>query len=240
MIAYAGLEGTLKQNSYKEFVDQNFFVSPTNFVAPTDQKYDIFFGLKGKLANAVSYNVRASYLNEDNKALFKNNGYEALTDFEGYRFGNSFGIAYDAVKTISFFGELKADFSKNVSFGVNGTFSNYTTDIEAEAWNLPALTLASTLDVNITSKWYAGAKVFFVGERKDFMHFAAAIPVPDDATVTLDSYVDVNAHIGYKYSERLNFFLKGNNLTNQSYQRWLNYPVQGLQVVAGASYKFDF
>lgn len=240
MIAYAGLEGTLKQNSYKEFVDQNFFVSPTNFVAPTDQKYDIFFGLKGKLANAVSYNVRASYLNEDNKALFKNNGYEALADFEGYRYGNSFGIAYDAVKTISFFGELKADFSKNVSFGVNGTFSNYTTDIEAEAWNLPALTLASNLDVNITSKWYAGAKVFFVGERKDFMHFAAAIPVPDDATVTLDSYFDVNAHIGYKYSERLNFFLKGNNLTNQSYQRWLNYPVQGLQVVAGASYKFDF
>ncbi|MGV9003591.1 TonB-dependent receptor [Flavobacterium sp.] len=240
MIAYAGIEGTLKQNSYKEFVDQNFFVSPTNFVAPTDQKYDVFFGLKGKLANAVSYNLRASYLNEDNKALFKNNGYEELVDFEGYRYGNSFSVAYDKVKTISFFGELKADFSKNVSFGVNGTFSNYTTDIEAEAWNLPTLSIGSNLDVNITSKWYAGAKVFFVGERKDFTHFAASFPVPPDATVTLDSYFDVNAHIGYKYSDRLNFFLKGNNLTNQSYQRWLNYQVQGLQVVAGASYKFDF
>ena len=240
MIAYAGVEGTLKQNAYKEFVDQNFFLSPTIFVAPTDQKYDVFFGLKGKLANAVSYNMRASYLNEDNKPLFKNNGYEELVGNEGYRFGNSFGVAYDNIKTFSFFGELNADFSKNVSFGINGTFSSYTSDIEAEAWNLPSLNLGANLDVNITPKWYAGAKVFFVGERKDFVHYAASIPVPADATVTLESYFDVNAHIGYKYSDRLNFFLKGNNLANQDYQRWLNFRVQGLQVMAGASYKFDF
>ena len=240
MIAYAGIEGTLKQNSYHDFVEENFFVSPTLAIAPTDQKYDVYFGLRGKLANRVGYNVRASYLNEENKALFKSNGYNNLSlSNEGYSYGNSFGVVYDNLRTISFYGELKADFSKNVAFGINGTFSNYTVESQNEAWNLPTLKVATTLDVNITSKWYAGTSLFFVGERKDQLVDYANLASPT-FDVTLDSYFDVNAHVGFKYSERLTFFLKGNNLANQDYQRWLNYPVQGLQVLGGASYKFDF
>ena len=241
MIFYAGIEGALQQNSYSDFVQENFFVSPTIGVAPTDQKYDVFAGLKGKLASSVSYNVRGSYKNEDGKALFKSNGYDdSNANTDGYTFGNSFNVVYDKVKTLSLFGELKADFSKNVSFGINGTFSSYSTDIQSEAWNLPSIKLATTLDVNITDKWYAGASLFFVGERKDqFITSSLNFPFPIE-DVTLKSYFDLNAHVGYKFSERMTFFLKGNNLANQDYQRWLNYPVQGLQILGGASYKFDF
>lgn len=237
MIAYAGVEGSLKQNSYRDFVEQNFFVSPTLVIAPTDQKYDVYFGLKGKLANAVSYNVRGSYKTEDNKALFTHNGFDnSNANTDGYIFGNSFGVTYDKVKTISFFGELKADFSKNVSFGVNGTFNSFSTDVQAEAWNLPSLQIGANLDVTITPKWYAGTSLFFVGERKDQFFDDFMSP----STVTLDSYFDLNLHVGYKHTDRLSFFLKGNNLANQDYQRWLNYPVQGLQILGGANYKFDF
>lgn len=242
MIFYAGLEGTLHQNSYSDFVQENFFVSPTLNIAPTDQKYDIYAGLKGKLASSVSYNIRGSYKNEEGKALFKSNlFYNNNPNTYGYTFGNSFEVVYDKVKTVSFFGELKADFSKNVSFGINGTFSSYSTDAEKEAWNLPAIKLATTLDVNITPKWYAGTSLFFVGERKDiFRQATVTLPFPDDVNITLKSYFDLNAHVGYKYSERLSFFLRGNNLANQNYQRWSNYPVQGLQILVGGNYKFDF
>jgi hypothetical protein len=242
MIFYAGLEGTLQQNSYHDFVQGNFFVSPTLAVAPTDQKFDIYAGLKGKLASSISYNIRGSYKNEDGKALFKSNTYDHFNaNTDGYTFGNSFDIVYDKIKTLSFFGELKADFSKDISFGINGTFSSFSTDAEKEAWNLPAIKLATTLDVTITPKWYAGMSLFFVGERKDvFRQATVTLPFPPDENITLKSFFDLNANLGYKYSERLTFFLKGNNLANQDYQRWLNYPVQGLQVLGGASYKFDF
>ena len=241
MIFYAGLEGTLQQNSYHDFVQENFFVSPTLAVAPTDQKFDIYAGLKGKLASSISYNIRGSYKNEDDKALFKSNGFDDSNgNTDGFTFGNSFNVVYDKVKTFSLFGELKADFSKNVSFGINGTFSSFSTDYEKEAWNLPAIQLATTLDVTITPKWYAGTSLFFVGERKDqFFISSLTTPFPIE-NITLKSYFDLNAHVGFKYSDRLTFFLKGNNLANQDYQRWLNYPVQGLQILGGASYKFDF
>lgn len=240
MIAYAGAEGSLKQNSYRDFTQGNFFVSPTLGIAPTDQKYDIYVGLKGKIANNVSFNIRGSYKNEDQKAIFFSNPYNNENpNKEGYAFGNSFNVLYDNVKTVSFFGELKADFSKNVSFGINGTFNSYKTDELPEAWNLPELQIAANLDFNITEKWYAGASVFFVGERKDVFSYTSLLR-NELETVTLDSYFDLNLHVGYKYNDRLTAFLKGNNLTSQDYQKWLNYPVQGIQVMAGASYKFDF
>jgi outer membrane receptor protein involved in Fe transport len=82
--------------------------------------------------------------------------------------------------------------------------------------------------------------LFFVGERKDqFITSSLVTPFPIE-NITLKSYFDLNAHVGFKYSERLTFYLRGNNLANQDYQRWLSYPVQGLQVLGGASYKFDF
>jgi hypothetical protein len=245
LIAYAGAEGNLQQNSYADFVDQNPFVSPTLFIAPTDNKFDIYAGLKGKLANAVAFNIKASYLNQQDKALFLNNNFDVTsTNTEGYAYGNSFGVVYDNVKTMSLFSELKADLSKNISFGINGTYNNYSSDAQAEAWNLPQIKIGTTLDFDINKKWYAGANVFFVGERKDLvsMQNAAAVfpPMFDSVEVTLDSYFDLNAHVGYKYNARLTAFLKGNNLANQQYNRWANFPVQGIQVLIGANYKFDF
>jgi len=245
LVAYAGAEGGLQQNSYADFVEENSFVSPTLFIAPTDNKYDIYAGLKGKLANSVAFNVRGSYLNQDDKALFVSNEYNpTFVNTEGYAFGNSFGVVYDNVKTLSLFGELKADFSKSVTFGINGTYNNFSSDTQAEAWNLPQLKVGTSVDFDINEKWYAGANVFFVGERKDL------ITIQDDVlifpatfsqqTVILDSFFDLNAHVGYKYNTRLTAFLKGNNLANQQYNRWANFPVQGIQVLIGANYKFDF
>ena len=240
MVFYAGAEGNLEQNSYMDFVNENPFVSPTLYITPTDKQYDVFAGLKGKLADNVSYNVRASYVNERNKALYKSNDFTEDSTNEDYAYGNSMQVVYDDIKTVSFFGELKADFSEDFSFGINGTFSSYTTDVQQEAWNLPDIKLNSTLSYTITKKWFAGADVFFVGERKDQKLNTDVIYVVAPSPVTLESYFDVNAHVGFKYSDRLTAFLRANNITNKGYEKWLNYPVQGFQIVLGANYKFDF
>jgi hypothetical protein len=239
MLFYAGADGNLEQNSYRDFVNTNPFVSPTLYVVPTDKQYDLFVGLKGKLANSISYNLRGSYVNEKNKALFNFNSYSQSSGNEDYAFGNSFGVVYDDLKTMRFFGELNTDFSKNVSFGINGTFSAYTTTFQEEAWNLPAMKLGANLELRITEKWNAGANLFFVGERKDKQQEITSTTTLSEIQ-TLSSYFDLNLRLGYKYNNRLDGFLKLNNVANQAYEKWLNYPVQGFQLVLGASYKFDF
>lgn len=245
MVFYTGAEGGLDQNSYLDFVNENPFLSPTLQIAPTNKKYDVFAGLKGKLSATISYNIRGSFLDENNKALFKSNDFSSEVSNQPYAFGNSLHIVYDNVKTVRFFGELKADITESISFGANGTLSVYNTKSQKEAWNLPAIQLNANVDYTINSKWYAGADVFFVGSRKDMqinndLAYVQIYPPVYFAPTTLKSYIDLNAHVGYKHSERLTGFLKANNIANQSYQKWLNYPVQGFQVILGANYKFDF
>ena len=249
MIAFGGIEGDLVQNSYHDFVAENPFVSPTLFIAPTSQAYTVSAGIKGKLSNSMSYNISGNYKADNNRALFKLN-----PDFadrrKNYQFGNSFGIVYDDVKTFSIAGALNVDLNRNFKLGLKAEYFTYNSDNEAEAWNLPDIEASAFLDYQIDEHWYAGASVFFVGERKDQASFAVSTLNSNSIdrtgfqilgdTVTLDSYFDANAHLGYKINDRLSAFVKGNNLVGENYNRWLNYPVQGIQVLAGATYQFDF
>ncbi|WP_046758422.1 TonB-dependent receptor [Kordia jejudonensis] len=241
VIAYAGIKGDLQQNSYYDFVQENNFVSPTLAIAPTDQQYNGYLGIKGKLNANVSYNARASYMSESGKALFQVNEFNpSATSDNGYTYGNSFNVVYDDVNTISVFGEINVDITSNFKFGAKAEYFNYNTDKQTEAWNLPDLEASIFADYQITEHWFAGANIFYIGERKDLVTFGPGTFFPVVQEVTLDSFIDVNAHFGYRFNHRLTAFVKANNIANQDYQRWINFPVQQFQVLAGATYKFDF
>ncbi|WP_423819620.1 TonB-dependent receptor [Salinimicrobium sp. TIG7-5_MAKvit] len=243
-IAYAGLEGELRQNSYYEFTKENPFLSPAVDIAPTDQQYNAYVGAKGKLSTNIGYNTRLKYMTEDYKPLFRSNPNEMTepgTKPE-YAYGNSFGVVYDQVNTISLFGELDFDVNSDFNLRVNGEFFVYDTSDEEEAWNLPAFRANLIGDYQITEKWFAGANVFFVGERKDFEIYQTSDVLNSVRTeiVSLDSYFDLNLNLGYRFNDRLSIFARGQNLLGDNYERWVDYPVLGMQVMAGATYKFDF
>ncbi|WP_432410171.1 TonB-dependent receptor [Rasiella sp. SM2506] len=242
LIVYGGADGGLTQNSYYDFKEENPYVSPTLFIAPTSQLYNGFGGVKGKVTNSIGYNLRASYGKEDNKALFKSNpdGQSNTSMTEGYGYGNSFQVVYDDVNTLSVFGELKVDVSETFSLGVNAEFLSYTTDAQQEAWNLPELKATLFSNFSITEKIYGGASLFYVGERQDNFVKAGIFGTNINRIETLDAYLDANVHLGYRVNERLAIFAKGSNLLSDNYERWLNYPVQGIQGLLGATYKFDW
>ncbi|MAW94137.1 MULTISPECIES: TonB-dependent receptor [unclassified Leeuwenhoekiella] len=258
-IAYGGLEGGLMQNSYQQLATENPFVSPTletydttndpNFeprtIVPTDQKYDLYAGIKGKLSSAMSYNLRASYLSQNDRLLYKNN--PRFDDNNGnlgrdnYQFGNSFGIVIDDLRTLSLFGELNFDVNSNLKMRVNGEVFTYETETEAEAWNLPDFKASFFADYQIDENWFAGLTLFYVGERKDEVNVTGPFnKVGNPQLVTLDSFFDANAHAGYRLNDQLSFFVRVNNALGNNYQRWVNYPVQGIQGMAGATYRFDW
>ena len=237
VIAFGGIKGGLVQNSYHEYANLNPFVSPTLFIVPTDKQYDAFLGLKGMISNTMSYTVSGNYKAERNKGLIINNDITATE--EDYTYGNSFGVVYDDVNTFSFSGALNVDLNRNFTLGVKGEYFAYNTDAEAEAWNLPEIKVSVLTDYQITDQWFAGANLFFIGERKDLYNVPDLI-TPMTTVVDLDSYFDINAHVGYHINDRLSVFAKGNNLVGETYEKWQNTPVQGIQVLAGATYKFDF
>ena len=245
-IAYGGLEGGLMQNSYQELASENPFVSPTlDTISPTDQKYDLYAGIKGKLSSAMSYNLRASYLTQNNRLLYKNNARfddnNGNLGTENYQFGNSFGIINDDLRTTSIFGELNFDVNSNLKMRLNGELFSYETETETQAWNLPDFKASFFADYQIDEHWFAGITLFYVGERNDEVNVLGPFnTIGNPQLVTLESFFDANAHAGYRLNDQLSFFARVNNALGNNYQRWVNYPVQGIQGMAGATYRFDW
>lgn len=241
VIVYGGVEGGLEQNSYYNFMEENPFISPTLNIMPTKKVYEGFGGVKGKLSNSVAYNLRASYGKDENKALFQANPYKvAEPSYKAYEHGNSFNVVYDDVNTLGVFGELQVEVSEMFSLGINANYYNYSTDTQNKAWNLPDLKASIFSNFNITEQLYGGASLFFVGERKDLLQTNYIFNNPEPVEVTLKGYVDANVHFGYRFTDRLSVFVKGSNLFGDNYKKWMNYPVQGIQGLAGVTYKFDW
>ncbi|MEO0902934.1 MAG: TonB-dependent receptor, partial [Bacteroidota bacterium] len=224
VIAYGGIEGELNQNSYHDFVNENPFVSPTlalptddvfynlYSIQPTDQQYEGYGGLKGQLSSSVGYNIRGFYRAENRKPLFLLNPQNLQRDDEGgYTLGNSFQVFYDDVKTLGFFGELTMDVNRNFTLGINAEYFNYNTETDNPAWNLPEIKGSLFMDYQITDEWYAGANLFFIGERQDLQSVAAANTAPNEfvsTIVTLDGFFDANVHLGYRFNDQLSVFAK--------------------------------
>lgn len=242
LIAYGGVEGQLQQNSYYDFVQDNPYVSPTLTIQPTDQQYNGYLGIRGRLSSLAEYNLKGVYRAENNKALFLLNPQNLLrSDEKGYFLGNSFQVVYDDVETLGLVGELNITIHPNFTLGLNAELYNYSTKTGDPAWNLPNVQGALSMDYQIDPKWQLGATVFYVGEREDLStEVVANVPPSAPTPITLESFLDANMHLSYRAKEHLSVFVKANNLANNDYQRWANFRVQGLQILAGASYQFDF
>lgn len=239
LIAFGGIQGGLIQNSYHGFASENPFVSPTLIVSPTDQQYNAYIGLKGKLSSNMSYSFNGLYKADRNRALFRNNDITLMAD-QPYSYGNSYGIVYDNIDTFGVAGEINVDVNRNFTLGIKAEYFNYNTDNEAEAWNLPDIVGSLFLDYQINEHWFAGANLIYTGERKDRFFLNDGVTATTPFTVTLDSFFDANAHLGYHINDQISVFAKANNIANNAYQRWQNFPVQGIQFLAGATFKFDF
>ena len=243
---YGGLSGDLHTNTYKDFAEENPYISPTLFMTQTLEKSNLFVGFNGKINNNLSFNIKASSKTEEDKPLFlrntsKSDGTNNVVNgnsLKGYEYGNSFDIYYDDVKTTSIFTEIEYDYSRNLSFGLQGTYNIYELENALEAWNLPSIETSFSAKYK-KNKWFATTDVFYVSEKKDGL-YNGQFPSSFSGVETIDSFVDVNLNGGYHFNDKFSVFLKLNNILNTEYQRFANFNTQGFQALGGLTYKFDF
>ncbi|TVZ56908.1 hypothetical protein OD91_2210 [Lutibacter sp. Hel_I_33_5] len=242
---YVAANGDLHTNTYQDLVADNPYVSPTLFITQTNEKYSFNGGFAGKLSTHTSFDFKASYKNEQDKALFLRNNSKSdgtntnfnATSLLGYEFGNSYKVLYDDVITLSFFGEIEIDLSKKITVGFNGKVNSYTVSNNSTAWNLPEF--EGTFFTRYKNyKWYFGLDAFIVGDRSVINYNGANNN--SFTTKKLTSYVDVNLNGGYHFSDKLSAFIKMNNISDNKYQRFSNFNNQGFQILGGVAYKFDF
>lgn len=242
-----GLQGNLLQNSFYDFSLLNPFVSPTLTVRPTDQKYNGFLGLRGQLGGVLGFQLLGQYGLKANAPFFVLNSLNTQRqDQKAYFLGNSFRVIYQNLKTLGLTGELQWLINRNFNLQITGSVYEFDTDENQVAYNLPNHEVNINLDYQMDSGWGLWVNLDLIGKRKDVATrlsggFTPEFVAPVPATpLTLDSYINASFQVQYRINPKWNAFVRVNNLLNSNYQQWAQFPVQGLQAMAGVGYGFDW
>lgn len=230
---YLGATGEVRQNSYREQSRINPFVSPTLTILPTITPYKIFLGAKGLAMGSLSYDVKGYFARIENLPLFRTN-HSVISPEKAYQYDNSFHLLYDKAMNYGASLELKGSITSKFTLGTNVKVDSFVPDTEKQAWNIPMFQTSVFAEYQILPNWNFGTDIFYVGERKDMKRVAPFM----EQEVSLDGFFDLSLYTDYTFLKRWTIFLNANNLAGNNYQKWANYPTQGLQILGGLKYQF--
>ena len=237
MIAYAGLDGEMRQNSLQSAVADMPYLAPTMDVAPTSVQYDLSIGIRGKLSSKIAYNTNVNYRKENGFIQFiDSKGDMPLAGTpKGWEAWNSFDAIQDTVQIFGFYAEVEYELKKDLNVGADLSFDKFNSQSFDKVYNRPSFKVSATANYRFMEDFTVGTSMYFVGERS-FKNNPTSATISEEGQ--LPSYFDVNLNAGYDITNKLGTFLRLNNILNQRYELYNNYPVQGFQVMAGLTYKF--
>lgn len=231
VIIYADLTGGAYRNTYDALRLQNPFINGGITTANAYKPIDLQAGIKGKFAGNFYYNVGGGYSKIFNKAFFITDTIRAIH--------NTFTVVYDDLGTGKVFGEFGYQKGESFRLGLKVNANFFDTGNLARAWYMPKYEATLSGMYNIRDKFIIKADVFYLGDlwAPDYRYSGTENRWVEHPVV-LRNAIDVNIGLEYRYNKMLGFFLNGTNLAAFRYQRWINYPTQGIGVNGGITLNF--
>jgi hypothetical protein len=232
LIPYAGLRGGLTQQTFKNITDINEFTLSNVQLRNEHKALEAYIGLKGTLSRRISFNVSAGFAHIKDKALF-------VTDTL-YSGGNRFAVIYDTMNIATVEGSLSYQLLEKTKVDVIGRYFSYNPLNNTYAWNLPQVQFVLRASHNLYDKFIFTADVTLEGGRRALVYTMEEDVTEENGQLAkkLGFIADLNLGVEYRYNKRISAFVNLNNLAAQRYQRWYNYPVMGLQVMGGVTFRF--
>jgi hypothetical protein len=226
-VLIAGWHTTISNNQLIQLMGQNHWISAPNSlpISSIEKKY---------INVHVTVNKRLNY--GFNMAL---NDYRELPFFNQTKLLNNpiqEGLKFDVLFekraiAIEINGDLRYQLSDKLLWKNHFKYIQFNLIREnTQAWGILPFEFNSQLN------WVYNKKIQFDASGQ-FWTGAKTSAGLGNAYKLNNTFV-LNAGMQYAINTRWTFWGKGENLLNQQYQRWANYPSLGVQFVAGIQYKF--
>ena len=239
-IPFVGIDGYLYPNTYRDMVTENPFITPGLSVPISNTKLQIYAGLKGTLTTKLSYYLRADFSTSEKECFFVN-------DTSYSRMQNYFTVVTDDMNTFSFKGELYFNPVESLDLGLKATWYKYQPSNEEYAWHKPEHTIEFLAKYNLRNKIIVNFDLMSIGKRyaKKFYNLdpeqkPGPDPEPESEPInmfyTLNSVLNFNLGVEYRYTKSFSIFMKINNISGSRYERWNFYPSQRFNLMGGFTY----
>lgn len=218
---FAGLEGRLVQNSYRQLATLNPYMSNLHTVLQT-QTTELYGGIKSNIGHYITFDGKVSWWQYNGLPLF-------INDTAGDK--KQFRVIYDSrVNALGLQAAIRYHIAQTFSIGFSGQWMNFYKTTYTRLWHRPGVTFKGDILAQPIKKLTINAYISFIDELYALDN--------SNRTLKLSSILDIGAGAEYEIIDRLNIFLQANNLLNSKYQRWYGYDAFGFNLFAGARLKF--
>ena len=232
-VPYLGVNGGLKRNSFRSLTTENPFLLSQVNLQNTNTRYNVYAGIRGSISNKISFNTQVARKSVYGNALFYND--------TTYSIQNKMDVLYDSMDVTEISAQIMYDEADKLRVYLNGKYSFFSPLNQDYVWNTPALNITLGGIYDLADKILVRADVFFLGDRKaKSLTFVDGAELNNDNsyTVNLKPIIDFNLGFEYRYNKSISAFLNFNNIVSRKYQQYHLYPVQGINIMGGATLRF--
>jgi hypothetical protein len=222
--AFAEVSGKRTINSFRNLAETNPFIISTPRVYYTDEQIKIGGGITGN-AGRINFQADAYYSYLVDMPLF-------VTD-TSLLLPNKFDVIYDNMNLLKIKASLGYMQADQFSARLFAAYYHYIPKNEIKAWQMPNYEAGLDAGYTFLEKYTISASILALGTK-----YARLFDAGEVVPVKMAGAFDLGFGLSYQVNKMIAAYINGSNLLNQHYQRWYNYPVQGIQVMAGVKLTF--
>ena len=220
LYVFGGINGDLERNSFESLTAANPYMS-SNFQLKNTDWHREFIGTGGAIDRYTYFRAYATFSQVNNMALYE-------PDHEA-TYHNKFIVGYDNANVISGHGEVVFNKLQTTEVKLTVDYNHYNMTSQQYAWYKPEIRVGATINHNIGGQLFLNASLYYLGSQ----HYFTYNPQNQMVEGVIQGMPDLNLGLDYKYSKKFTMYLNVNNLASVNYQRWYNYPSQGIYAIIG-------
>jgi len=218
-----GYLGHITKNTYKSLSFVNPYTEPIiNRLNTTD--YEYYVGVHANIGKHFSFEAKSSFISYTNLQLFIN---DTAAGGKGF-------LVLNASQANNFRIHGSASYINQDKFTITGaiTLNAYKSlpDSIKKAYHL------LPVEINGSMRWQALKKVTIKGDL--YMFSGSSYLTRDGKPFKVGSGIDLSAGVEYAIKKNFSAWLDINNIFNDKYARWHDYPVYGINLLGGVMIHF--
>ncbi|NDB52929.1 MAG: hypothetical protein EB025_02495, partial [Chitinophagaceae bacterium] len=219
LIIQWGWEGNNQINSYQGLFRTNNWIQVPSSIYNT-RSWQAYAGIKGASSSHISYSVRGGWFKVKDVPLF-------INDTSSLTKGNSFLVVFEPrLQQIQLSGEVGYQVADRMAVRASFQFNQFSAlKNQARAWGLLPLELKLSSRIEVLKDLYLDLAAY-TWRGASYLQKGGGIARSQGA-------FDVNTSLEFKLNQSWRLWGQFNNLFNQSYQRWNQYPVYGFNFLMG-------
>ena len=215
LIVQAGWVGRFIKNSFRSLSTINPYMADPTFLLNT-KEVQYYGGVKATVGKHFSFNAKAAFITFNNMPLFINDPNDP----------KSFLITNERkMNALQLHGDMSVVSQDKFTLTAGLDVNTYTgLKDNANAWHLIPLQLTGSF------RWNAFKQVLL---KADLFAFSGTPAISNNNTEIKLKGTDLSAGGEFKINKKFSAWLDFNNILDNKYQRFNNYPVYGLNVIGG-------